>query len=227
MFWTESNETTIHAVPDAIVDLAFDIACRCLPIDHAYALSHALLQALPWLDQEERAGIHLIHGAESGHGWQRPENPAHEVLHLSRRTKLILRLPKERVTDARKLTGTVLEIDGYRMDVGEARVRMLSGLTTLFSRYVVANEDENEEQFMHRAAEQLKQMHVGALKLLCGKSRVFQLPSERLFTRRLMATELTREESIRLQQQGLGPGRKLGCGLFIPHKGITATAAGL
>ena len=226
MFWSEDNENAVHAVPDTIIDLAFDLVCRCLPIDHAYALSQALLQALPWLEQEARAGIHLIHGAESGHGWQRPENPAREVLHLSRRTKLILRLPKERVTDARKLTGTVLELDGYRMDVGEARVRMLSALTTLYSRYVVANEDENEEQFMRRAAAELKQMNIGTLKLLCGKSTVFQLPGKPLFTRRLMAAELTPEASIRLQQQGLGPGRKLGCGLFIPHKGITATAAG-
>ena len=224
MYWTEHNEDAIDAVPDAVVDLAFNIRCRCLPIDHAYTLSQALLQALPWLDKEERAGLHLIHGAESSHGWQRPEDPNHEVLHLSRRTKLVLRLPKERVADARELTGGVLQIGGYRMEVGEARVRMLSALTTIFSRHVVANENEDEEQFMQRAAEQMRAMNISVRKLLCGRSRVFHLPGERIFTRRLMATDLTREESIRLQQEGLGPGRKLGFGLFIPHKGITPTA---
>ena len=35
-----------------------------------------------------------------------------------------------------------------------------------------------------------------------------------------MVAELTPEHSIRLQQAGLGEGRKMGCGLFIPHKGI-------
>ena len=223
MYWTEHNEDMIDTVPDTVVDLAFSIRCQCLPIDHAYALSQALLQALPWLDKEQRAGIHLIHGAESSHGWQRPEDPTHEVLHLSRRTKLVLRLPKERVADARKLTGAVLEVGGYHMDVGEARVRMLSALTTIFSRHVVANENEDEEQFMQQAAEQMKTMNIVVRKLLCGRSRVFHLPGERIFTRRLMATDLTREESIRLQQEGLGPGRKLGFGLFIPHKGITPT----
>lgn len=223
MYWTEDSDDTTYAVPDAVVDLAFNIACRCLPVDHAYALSQALLQALPWLDEEERAGIHLIHGAESSHGWQRPEDAEQEVLHLSRRTKLILRLPKERVDDAREISGTVLDIGSYRMEVGEANVRMLSALTTIFSRYVVANENEDEEQFMQRAAEQLREMNIGTRKLLCGKSCVFRLPGERIFARRLMATDLTREDSIRLQQEGLGPGRKLGCGLFIPHKGITPT----
>lgn len=226
MYWTEHNEDRADAVPDAVVDLAFNITCRCLPIDHAYALSQALLEVLSWLDKEKHAGMHLIHGAESSHGWQRPEDPENEVLHLSRRTKLVLRLPKERISDARELTGAVLEIDGYRMEVGEARVRMLSTLTTIFSRYVVANENEDEEQFIQRAAEQMRAMNITVRKLLCGRSRVFHLPDERIFTRRLMATDLTREESIRLQQEGLGPGRKLGFGLFIPHKGITPTATG-
>ena len=186
-------------------------------------LAQALLDALPWLDKEERAGIHLIHGAESSHGWRRPEDPEHEVLHLSQRTKLVLRLPKERVADAREITGTVLMIGGYRMEVGEARVRTLSSQTTIFSRYVVANENEDEEQFLQHAAGQMREMNIGVRKLLCGRSHVFHLPGQQIFTRRLMATDLTSEESIRLQQKGLGPGRKLGCGLFIPHKGITAT----
>jgi hypothetical protein len=33
-----------------------------------------------------------------------------------------------------------------------------------------------------------------------------------------MLTELSRQESVVLQQRGLGPLRQLGCGLFIPHK---------
>jgi hypothetical protein len=35
-----------------------------------------------------------------------------------------------------------------------------------------------------------------------------------------MLADLTAEESLRLQQHGLGPGRYFGCGLFIPCKGI-------
>jgi len=35
-----------------------------------------------------------------------------------------------------------------------------------------------------------------------------------------MIADLEVEESLRLQQKGLGPYRYLGCGLFIPHKGI-------
>jgi hypothetical protein len=35
-----------------------------------------------------------------------------------------------------------------------------------------------------------------------------------------MIADLPVEESLRLQKTGLGPHRYLGCGLFIPHKGI-------
>ena len=220
MYWTEDNNQTAYTVPDDIVDLTFRISCRCLPVDHAYALSQAIVQALPWLAREERAGIHLIHGAESGHGWQRPEDPDSDVLHLSQRAKLTLRLPKECVSRAKEITGITLKIDGYPLEVGNATVRPLSTLTTLFSRYVVAREEDDETRFIERAADELTQMGVSVGKLLCGKSHVLRTAAERVFTRRLMVADLKIEGSVKLQQQGLGPYRELGCGLFIPHKGI-------
>ena len=97
MFWQdESGDRQDFVVPDNIVDVLYAIECRCLPLDHAHALSQALLNALPWLPNEPQAGIHLIHVAESGNGWYRPEDPDNEVLVVSRRTRMALRLPKER-----------------------------------------------------------------------------------------------------------------------------------
>ena len=65
MFWSEEREEDkAFKVPDDIVDLSFAIRCKCLPLDHAYALSQALQDILPWIADEEAAGIHLIHVAE-------------------------------------------------------------------------------------------------------------------------------------------------------------------
>jgi hypothetical protein len=47
-------------------------------------------------------------------------------------------------------------------------------------------------------------------------------PDGEIFTRSLMVADLEPEQSVRLQQIGLGAGRTFGCGLFIPHKGIKA-----
>ena len=35
-----------------------------------------------------------------------------------------------------------------------------------------------------------------------------------------MVAELGAEESLAVQCHGIGPGRLLGCGLFVPHKDI-------
>lgn len=225
MHWQEDNDEKAYVVPDDIVDLAFRISCRCLPLDHAHALSQAVLRALPWIEEKEDAGIHLIHGAESGHGWQRPEDSDNDVLHLSRRAKLTLRLAKEYILAAKEMSGMTLEIDGYSMKIGQATVRSLSPLTTLFSRYVAASEEDDEDRFIRQAADQLARIGVSAPKLLCGKSHIFRLPSDRIFSRRLMVADLKVEDSVKLQQQGLGPHRKLGCGLFIPHKSIGSVNA--
>lgn len=220
MYWSEDSDKAAVIVPNDIVDLAFAIECHHLPVDHAHALSQALLQALPWLETEDQAGIHLIHGAESGHGWQRPGDGEQQLLHLSRRTRLVLRLPQARVHDAEKMSGLTLKVGGYAMGIGIARVRPLSPLNTLFARYVVAREQEDELQFLQQATNELALMGIVVRKLLCGKSHRFSLPGETVFTRRLMVAELRVEDSVKLQQRGLGPGRKLGWGLFLPHKGI-------
>jgi hypothetical protein len=70
MYWHDENDSPeTYQVPDDIVDIAFKIDCRTLPLDHAQALSTALHTALPWIAEEPDLGIHTIHVAESGNGW--------------------------------------------------------------------------------------------------------------------------------------------------------------
>jgi hypothetical protein len=59
-------------------------------------------------------------------------------------------------------------------------------------------------------------------KALCGKATPLATPNGMVHTRSLMLADLSVEESVRLQQHGLGPHRELGCGIFIPHKGVDA-----
>lgn len=227
MYWSDDKEgTSGFVVSDDIVDLAFRVTCPTLPLDHAHALSTALLSALPWLADEAHAGIHLIHGAASGNGWMRPEDTANELLHLSRRTRLRLRLPKTRLDDARELTGKQLDIAGFPLEVGKSDVHLLSSLSTLFSRYVLTRKAADEEEFLELAATDLRTMGIECRKMLCGITHVHDLPDGKMMTRSLMVAELDKEQSVHLQQLGLGEGRKIGCGLFIPHKGIEAVNKG-
>jgi CRISPR-associated protein Cas6 len=223
MFWSdEDDKKKGFTIPDDVVDLAFRINCPTLPLDHAHALSSSLLEVLPWLKEEEYAAIHLIHGAASGNGWFRPEDVKNELLHLSKRTRMRLRLPRHRLEDARELTGKTLDIEGHSLELGNSEVFLLSSLSTQFARYIVASEDVDETQFLEEAARKLESIGVSSRKLLGGITHALDFPGEVVFTRSLMVAELEPEQSVRLQQTGLGEGRTIGCGIFLPHKGIKA-----
>ena len=218
MFWQEEKKPDErHVVPDDIVDVAYDIACRSLPVDHAFALFEALNRVLPWVEHE--AGILPIHVADSGNGWMRPERPD-DLLYLSHRTRMLLRVPQHRVAEAQRLSGQTLAIAGHAMKVGRATIRPLSTHTTLFSRYIAADATLAENAFLERMHADLAAMDVHPRKMLCGIERAIATPSKPVHTRSLMVAELTVEQSLRLQSRGLGALHHLGCGLFIPHKDI-------
>jgi len=63
-------------------------------------------------------------------------------------------------------------------------------------------------------------MNIRVRKAVCGRTNRLATPEGLISTRSLMLAGLTQDESIRLQQRGLGHHPLLGCGIFIPHKGI-------
>lgn len=222
MFWNEDKKTEKFEIPDDVVDVSFAIKCKCLPLEHMHALSESLYKALPWLEEDKLAGIHPIYGAESGNGWVRPEDP-NELLYFSRRQKMTLRLPKERLSEAENLTGKTLKVAGYDLEVGKSSVKKLSDLPTNFCRSVMTEQSMSEDDFLNWAFAELKSLNISVRKMMAGKERIVTLPhGEDLVTRSLMLAELEQAESVRLQQHGIGGGRKLGCGLFLPQKDIKA-----
>jgi CRISPR-associated protein Cas6 len=219
MYWQENTEGKKFTVQDDVVDVSFTVTCRCLTVDHAYDLSQALRTVLPWFGDDDEAGVHPIHVADSGNGWMRPENPD-DVLYLSRRTKLILRVPRPRVEATMGLSGNTLDVGGNSIEVGKGTVKPLSTITTIFSRYIVADDSADENGFLQKLSHRLDERGIKPKKMLCGMENVISTPERKVHTRSLMLADLSVEESVKLQQFGLGPMRHLGCGLFIPHKGI-------
>jgi CRISPR-associated protein Cas6 len=202
-----------------VVDAAFAIECRSLPVDHAWALSAAIQAALPWFADEPQAGLHTVHGAASGAGWKRPEGED-ALLQLSHRTKLVLRLPGHRLEDAAALTGRTLDVAGFPMRVGRLSPRPLLRIASLFSRSVIFEDADDETGFLAAAAKALRDLGVQASTMLCGRDVILATPQGSYRTRSLMVTVATPAQSLALQRHGLGEARKLGCGLFIPHKDV-------
>ena len=204
MYWQETQENQRYAVPDDVVDIVYSIDCRALPVDHAYALSQAIQRALPWFDEEPSAGVHPIHVADSGNGWMRPEN-ANDLLYLSRRTKLMLRVPRQRIDAARQLVGRQLDVAGKRLRVDKASLRPLSPITTIFSRYMVSARRPGRDRFSAgRAMTRDEGAWCTPKKMLCGIEQVIATPDRPVHTRSLMLSRTGRQESVTLQQHGLG-----------------------
>ena len=225
MFWQEDDRPKSFEVPDDIVDLVFDIQCRELPVDHAHELAVALEALLPQLQQDPRLGVHTVHLAGSQNGWERPDPKLGQKLILSRRTKLTLRVPGEKsqqVQDA--LQGADLDIGGCSLKIGKSRQKKLSSQGTIFSRYVVLEpgEESDENAFLQRIVSHLAAQGIRVKKALCGMTTEVTGPDGPIQTRSIMIADLRAEESVRLQEQGIGPMRHMGCGIFIPHKGIEA-----
>lgn len=226
MYWQDQeDEKQQFVVPDNVIDLSFKVQCKQLPLDHAHALSQTIQEALPWFASEAYTGIHLIHGAESGNGWIRPQEPD-AVLSLSKRTRFMLRLPKHRVDEALVLVDQRLNVAGNEVVLSAPNQKALSVLTTIFARHVVipdvGENVEDEEVFLNQAAIMLRKEGIKVKKMMSGLAHVLRMPDKDMYTRSLMIDGLKIEESIYLQQNGLGEGRLVGCGLFMPHKGIEA-----
>jgi len=219
MYWEENTSDTPGSIPDNVIDVVYGIACRTLPVDHAFALATEITKEFDWLASEPGAGVHTIHVAASGNGWYRPES-ADQLLYPSRRTKLSLRIPKHRVSDAQKLVGKSLDIAGSSLVVKEMTEKKLIDIPTLFSRYIVADQKENETQFMEKIVAALSELGIKPRKMLCGKETQISMGDSVLMTRSLMIADLKSADSMLLQEKGLGSHRWMGCGLFLPHKDI-------
>lgn len=222
MYWNEDKKREKYQIPDDVIDLSYVVKCKCLPLEHMQPLYESLSGVLPQIKDDKFAGIHPINGAESGNGWERSNDP-NQLIYLSRRQKMSIRISKDYLQDAENLSGQTINVAGYDIELGKTSIKKLSDLPTTFCRSIMIADRMVEDDFLQWAFNELKSLDITVNKMMAGKERVVQLPDggERI-TRSLMVAELKQAESVRLQQHGLGEGRKLGCGIFLPQKDIKA-----
>jgi len=224
VLWQEKSDESDFIVPDSVQDLSFRINCHELPVDHAWLLYTAIVKHLPWLEHDPIAGIHSIHVAASGNGWTRPADVSGSMLQLSKRTRLYLRLPKSRISDAIALTNKNLMLGRFPLQIGSSQAKSLVATDTVFCRSL-SGFDDDEETFTEQVADALATQGIRATKMLCGLSHIVHSPSGDVNARSVLLADMTLEESLFLQQYGLGSGKLLGCGIFLPHKSLAAVGS--
>ncbi len=193
----------------ALADVQFELSAGEIPADHGVDLFEQLIQHLPWLGDTAGVGVHPVHGAPTG----RNDN-----LVINRRVKLTLRLPVDRLTDAEALVGAVLQTGAGPIRVGPMKKRPLVPFATLYSHFVVMD-SADEARFLDAARAELESMGARG-GLIPGKRRRMHMRGGDVEGYSLMLHDLSLEDSILVQERGLGRYRIYGCGIFIPHKSI-------
>ena len=205
---------------DAMVDVAFRLPGGRLPVDHGWALSMAVGAALPWFASDPDARLHQVHTAATGSGWMRPDEASGEELHLSRRTRLTLRVPRQRAADTLALEGRTLDVGGYLLVPGPGKLVPLVATDTLLARHVVCEDDEDEARLIARLRRTLVDMNIEGAQVICGRAHRITTPDGALATRSIAVKWLDVAGAMLLLRSGIGPAGKLGCGVFVPYKRI-------
>lgn len=186
------------------VDLAFRLTGSKVPVDHGYALYSAISRLLPEIHGAKNIGVHPIRGTYSGSG----------ELMLGDSSRLVIRLESERIGEFLKLAGKRLEIDSHSLRVGIPEVRLLRPRASLYSRLVTIKGFMEPETFLEAAKRQLEKIEVQA-ELQIGERRTFRVKDKQVVGFEMAASGLDAEDSLRLQENGLGGRRHMGCGIFM------------
>ena len=173
-------------------------------------MSRELTRLAPWLAEETLAGVHPIHGADNGAG----------ELILNRRTKLVLRIPSERVKDLLAIQGQSINLAGNVLVIGAGKTKPLPLHTPLYAHCVTTGSTD-ESDFVRDIMRMLDDLGIET-RFICGRQQTITTDVGPVAGYSLMLHGLPIEHAIRVQQLGIGSNRKLGCGIFIPHKAITA-----
>ena len=197
-----------HEVFMPYIDLAFRLNGTTVPVDHGYALYAALSRIAPELHDAKDLGVQPIRGVYSGDG----------KLHLADFSRLILRLPDDAIRTYLSLAGKQLDVDRHLLRVGVPEVRLLRPVASLRSRLVTIKGFMETETFLEAVKRQLQDLQVAGEAYL-GERKTFRVKDKQVVGFAMGITNLTAEESLILQEKGLGGRRRMGCGVFVPWGG--------
>jgi len=195
------------------IDLHFPATGREVPLDHGYALFSAISRQLEapgdqWLHENDAIALHPIRGRYAGPG----------RLALAPRSGITLRLPAELIPKCLPLAGKAIQLGEDKIRLGIPQPLALKPVPNLYAHLVTTKNGQDEARFEQEIARQLAALEVQG-RPQRGPRRTLRVKDKRVVAHALLVTELTAEESIRLQEAGLGGRRKLGCGVFVPWEG--------
>jgi CRISPR-associated protein Cas6 len=204
----------------SMLDLLFPVVGSNVPTDHAYALYAAVCRFLPCLhDGTVAFGMAPITGQHIGNGLLQID---------ATQSRLRLRLSLEHLPRVLPLAGKGLQVMGHHLRLGVPQVEALQSVPTLIARMVTIKNAKEVDAFIAAARQQLDALDIGGSLRLpehinkAGHTepirRVLRIKERRIVGFSLLVDLLKDDDSLRLQEVGIGGRRHLGAGLFLPAR---------
>jgi CRISPR-associated protein Cas6 len=214
MLAVESPQSGGELVVLPYIELSFGVIGETLPADHGYGLYSAIAHLCPQVHEQEGLSILTIAGIPDRKG----------KIFLTERSHLRIRLPYDCMPMVYKLAGKQLSIGSHSIRLGIPQIFMLRHGSRLRARIVTIKNHQEPESFLEAARGQLAALGVVGEAIipldLEGKParKTIKIKTYSVVGFGLEVSNLSEEDSIKLQISGLGGKHRMGCGVFIPMK---------
>jgi len=211
-----------------VVDVRFRIGGGPILVDHGYHLYSTISRVLPEIHGDDQIGIHPIYGKLVGE----------RKLAITESSRLVLRLPADRIRDVLILAGKTLDLGDGKVIVGVPNARALIPAACLHSRLVIIKGFMEPEPFLEAVQRQLDELEIRGQASLVSTGdavktnvhrdggtkspwlrRTLHVRDKEIVGFTVRVEQLTADESIRLQEHGIGGRRRFGCGIFVSARG--------
>jgi CRISPR-associated protein Cas6 len=210
------------------VELSFPLRGTPLPYDHGYLLYRAVAGVVPWVAEPAQVDLAMVPIQGSPHGG---------FLHLTSASRLAFRLNSADVGQLQPLSDRVLAVEAATLRLGRPAEYSLRPVPGLLSPFVAVEHCRHSDEALARLKAEFLALGiraVPALRLRHGREaagpggRSFdnsyvryarQVDGRSVVGWEVQVFGLAPEESLRLQERGVGPGRRYGCGVFVPVVG--------
>ena len=208
----QEDYNSITANQSPYIELAFPIIGKNLPIDHGYELYSALAHKRSQIHDWQDTSIRTISG--------KLDRSQRNEIQLTDHSKLLIRLPADKVPFIYSFSGKSFTIGKHKIRLGIPEMDFLQPKSKLRSHIVVIRNYQEPDPFLKSARRQLEELNIQAdIKLITKqdgtpKRKTIKV-KQTLVGFGVEVTNLTDEDSIILQEKGLGGKQKMGCGVFV------------
>ncbi len=191
-----------------LLDLEFPVfSTSAITVDHGYHLYSGLSRALSTVHSENGIGVHPIRGTQVGN----------RMLQIMPWSRVRIRTPQDNVGDLISLSGKSINVGDRKVRLGVPQLHALEPATALRSRLVTIKGFQDAETFAEAVRRQLDALEISDRVILTvAKRRTIRIRDKEVVGFEVILEALTAQESIAVQETGIGGRRHMGCGVFIP-----------